>query len=141
MKPDIRIIGLNETDQFNIAEENISYIKSVYSVYMYDANEQTYCCELQSSYYLIHLYDYVEFNDNTPQDKQDELSDFYTTENNDDLLYGGTNQYVHCHTIDRLIKQKLCKVYCWDKSEDCIPSDYEYMMEDLREYFSCNHQI
>ena len=134
MKADIHIVALDETIQFHISEDNnFPYIKEIRSIYMYDKEQQTYCCELQPSYYMIHLYDDVIFNEGAPQDRQDELQDLFMLECGDD------NKYIQCRIIDNLIKQKLCSHYHWEHEEE--DDDYEMMMEDLREYFCCNHQV
>ena len=98
---------------------------------------------LPPSYFLIHLYDEVRLTQ-----EGDELSDaakdeLYETYEN----CGGDDIYVHCHTIDKLIKarkkDRKGKVshYGRPSGPQYRGETYDEKMERLRDYLQGNHQL
>ena len=146
-KIDARVIALNRTHNYVIAEKHQAHIASIEEVYFYDKNQRTHCCEFTPSYYLIHLYTKViftsagnELNDH----EQDEIFQAYEHEEMD-------NCYVHCHEIDVL------EATVFDRPTYYIYGDPEFgnvegefesqeayhdsVMEALREHFQANCPI
>jgi len=130
---DAHVIALDETDHYNIAPADQPHIAKIRGVYLFDINQQTCCCEMTPSYYLIHLYDQVILTDDGKslnESAKDEIDQRYASE-------GGNNIYVHCHTIDALIETTEHYHY-GATGVDYDKSDYDEQMEGLQEYFYCN---
>jgi hypothetical protein len=94
---DWRAVGMDSTFAYIIAEEDRPYVKRIIDVFFYDKNEHTYVCELTPSYFLRHLYTFIEWADGpeVSAGKQDELDNRYCHEPTDDT-------YMHCSDVDRL---------------------------------------
>jgi hypothetical protein len=137
MKPiDAHVIALDETNHYFIDPKDKPFIKQIRGVYLYDANQHTYCCEFTPSYWLMHLYDQVILS------KEGEALDEFAK----DEIYqkyefnGGEDIYVHCHTIDALVE----KAGRWEhhhygstgaKYKD---SNYDEQIDGLREHLCCD---
>lgn len=138
---DARVIALNETDYFEIEENDKQYIKEIRGAYFYDKNRVTHCCELTPSYNLYFLYHQL-----IPTDKWCELN--YQRIGDLDKKYcmlSGEDVYIHCDSVDRIEKEETSKPYS-DRyyvygTPDNNDDDYERQMDDLREYLCANHKL
>jgi hypothetical protein len=117
---DAHAVEFNETEHYNIDEKDAPHIKSIQGVYVFDCNEVTHCCELTGSYYLIHLYTSICFNDGVTDEIIDRLLDKYThNPDNQDM-------YVHTAALNRQIEDETTHHY-----GDCEAHDLEDDIEDI----------
>ena len=93
---DAYAVALNETHNWIIHKADAPFIKAIRGMYIFDRNERVHCCEFTPSYYLIHLYDQVECQPGTSEDRAQRIYDAYEN-------LGGEPKYVHCHEIEALI--------------------------------------
>ena len=127
IKPDWQAVKLDVTKLYNIEEKDKPFIKSINDVFMYDKNTHTFCCEATPSYFLIHLYTFVEFNEEDllgPANKvveRDGIEQRYCYEHTDDC-------YMHAHEVDNLPGR--------DKTNYSKTFEDE---EDAREYMQGNY--
>lgn len=146
---DARIIKLDHTEYFSIAEADKPYINKIMAVFLYDKNSHTHCCELTPSYWMNFLYHEIEFTEkgnaldevgypSEEYDKREELLDSYENEPDDGM-------YVHVWNIDQLEEELSKQQFRYHvvgnpgvKFED-VPRDEQ--MEALREHYNCNHVI
>ena len=137
---DAWVIAFNETGYYVIADEHKNLIKEIRSVYIFDRNERTCCCEITPSYYLIHLYDEVILTD----EAYDTLTDEQKEEIDNEYEYSGgedNNHYVHCYEIDAII-QKRVRFQTYHAGKTGVKysdTPYEEQMESLREHYNANH--
>ncbi len=132
-------VCLDETGHYNIDPADAPYIAAIHGVYVFDRNQQTHCCELTPSYYLIHLYDSVLFTGDVSDEKREELDEKYCYCESDDI-------YVHCHEIDLMIaRNKRGEVSHYgdvaghDREDDGTPEENrEKEMEAIREDLCAN---
>jgi len=136
---DARVIALNETEFYALPDEHKPYIRAIRGVYLYDANQRTYCCELTPSYFLIFLYNSVlltEEGQALNDEAKEALYDVYETENS------GEDCYMHVADVDRLEKAAsagLGDYYAYGATEVSYEdSDYDDQIEGLREHFCGN---
>jgi len=137
---DARLIAMDRTGNFCIDEADAPHIKQIRSVYLYDKNERTHCCELTPSYWLEHLYDEVILTPDAAlsDDEREALYSKY-----EDTPYDEQGIYVHCHSIDRIEKRAGRFEYhvhgdTGVSYDDC---DHDEQMEALREHFCGNHVL
>jgi hypothetical protein len=136
-------MAFDHTSDFAIDEAHLPHIQEIRSVFLFNRNEITYCCELTPSYWLIHLYDEVILTPDADESlSEDEKSAIYEA-----YEYAGSgsdwDRYVHCHEIDAMIRKRPRKrftihhVGSTGVSYKDVP--YEEQIESLREHYSCNH--
>ncbi len=138
---DAHLVMFDTTSKWNFRDEDKPYIDQIHSVYLFDQNEITHCCELTPSYYLIHLYDEVilsEAGGELSEEKKSELYEFYESP-----VVDNCNIYVHCYMIDEIVKEnKRSRHYHYGETgisfEDVSVED---QMESLRERYNCNHML
>jgi len=134
---DAYAIALDETSFCIIDEADAPLIDKIVSVYLFDRNQRTHCCELTPSYWLIHLYDQVRTRADADlsDDRAQELYNKYES-------FPGADIYVHCHEIDHLIDAKDPEpftVYHYGETEvDFDDCDYDEQMESLHEHLCGN---
>lgn len=116
----VSAVALDETRYYSIAEADKPLIKAIKSVYIYNRDERTFCCEITPSHYLEYLYTYVEYADEPSDEVQDHITTTYCYEPTDDF-------YMHCHVVKRLAESKDC-------------GSFESMQE-AREYLQGNWPI
>lgn len=115
----------------------------IFQTYLFDADEQTYCCELTPSYELHPLY-------STPVKyiKDDVAREALF----DDLMMGDCQdepvEYHQCQWIDKLPAERFyeCDMTSIDAERADYPSEKEWhdaVMEEYREYYNANwhHQL
>jgi hypothetical protein len=136
---DIRVISLDETEYYAIDEADRPFIKAMRGVYMYDKNQQTHCCELTPSYWLIHVEDQVIFTDKCPDyddEKRDELEQKYANSTDTNGIY------MHCHDVDALEEKLKGEKWRYRVHGDTEVSlgdvPYDDQIESLLEYFRGN---
>lgn len=135
---DARCVLFDETDYYGIDDEDKPFIGSINGIYLYDKNERTHCCEWTPSYWLIHLYDVIDFKGDPSDDKRDELSQKYEYNGGDDI-------YVHCHTLDETEKRQKKKRKCrrtlieiGKTGVNYADVDHDEQMDSLREHYCGN---
>lgn len=139
VKIDAHIVGLDEKSLYVLSAELDKYIKAVRSVYLYDKNTVTYCCELTPSYYMRQLYVYPELSDEgqkLPEDEQERIHDMFAEVCD--------NCYMHCSTVDRLTEEAKKSGYWYHPGKTGASYDdtpYEVQMEELYEEYRCNHVL
>lgn len=128
---DAYAVALDEMDHYQIAPADQRYIEQIRGVYLFDHNQQTHCCELTPSYYLIHLYDQVILTEEGA-----ELDDLIQ-----DRLFqeyehcGGEDCYVHCSAIEKIIKCNDSRTIYHYGDTEISQQDvgYDEQMESIRE--------
>ena len=137
---DAYCVALDETSHYFIDKADAPFIKAIRGVYLFDRNCRTFCCEMTPSYYLIHLYDQVECQPGTSEDRAQQIYDAYEN-------HGGEDCYVHCHTIEGIIKAgdspRACHLGTPAYRTKSGPIPYDEMnrdeqMESLRESYVGN---
>ena len=97
----VSAVALDETRYYNLAEADKRLIKAIKSVYIYDRDERTFCCEITPSYWLEYLYTFVECTDDADDDTRDRLDETYCHEPTDGC-------YMHCSAVERMTEAKDC---------------------------------
>ena len=134
---DAFLVSFDETEYYKIYPEHEGKIAKVYGVYLFDRNEITHCCEMTPSYFLTHLYDTVcltpEADDTLTDEEKSRIYEEYENE-------GGEDIYVHCHTIDNMIRSRQKdRVYHYGKTGVKLSdSSYKDQWEGIREWATCN---
>jgi hypothetical protein len=127
-RTDFRLVSIEETR--NWREDIAVACGKIFGVYMYNANEQTFCCELAPSYTLIPLYSYAE------KEITDEIAEELMA--GDSLCNDIT--YVHVSQVDKLNTQaapaNLNGTYYQNGGRKC-----REIMEYAEEFLKCNRQI
>lgn len=125
----LRLIVLDESKHWK--DDIQKACGKIKTVYMYDANQHTYCCEIFPSYSLIPLYSFAE----------NEISD----EMEEQLMQGDTEnsepRYFHVRFIDTLETKKAVFSHHLDGGLRYYASEgkkYNDIIESAREYFSGN---
>jgi hypothetical protein len=136
---DARLIAVNQTEFYQIKEQDKPFIRAIRAVYLYDRNEVTHLCEFTPSYFLIHLYDEVILtNAGADQDafRQDEIFQRYE-------YCGSEDTYMHCHDVDQLARSGKRFTHHKHGSTGVKLTDVprEEQMESLREHFCGNHAL
>ena len=126
---DARVIAIDKMEYYNLPSNQAEYIKTIRSVYLYDHNQHTFCCELTPSYRLIHLYNSVNLTEKgleLPDDERGELYDQYESESGDDI-------YMHCRTVDRLSEKGGNNDYFvyGETGESYDDTDYDDQIEEI----------
>ena len=91
----VNAISLNETQYYNIKDEDKPYIKEIRSTYVYNPESCTHLCELTPSYDLRYLHTYIIWDNEPNDDMRDELDGRYCYEYGEDT-------YMHCYAVERL---------------------------------------
>jgi hypothetical protein len=76
----VNVISRNETYYYNIKEEDKPHIQEIRSVYAYDPESATYCCEITPSYDMRYLYTYIVGADEMSDEKREDLTERYCFE-------------------------------------------------------------
>ncbi len=132
---DVRVIAIDETAYYEFPPEHAPYIRAIRGVYLYDANQRTYCCELTLSHRLIFLYHSVlltETGDTLDDKARRALFEEYEVCNN------GEDQYVHCSTMKRLAKATGDYLEYGVTEISYDDESYGEQIEELIEYFGGN---
>jgi len=141
---DFRVIGKNETDHYNIREQDKPYIKRILGVYMYDNNRHIHVCSLTPSVELRHLYNTVELNDMEISDeKRDDLLSEYEHQDSEEFVYldvyvleshRSRNADLHCIYGEH---NNVPAIADFDTEEEW----YQALEESVHEYLRCNHKV
>ncbi|MEI6487729.1 MAG: hypothetical protein WCP52_02135 [Bacteroidota bacterium] len=127
-RTDFRLVSIEETR--NWRGDIANACGRIYGVYMYNANEHIYPCELAPSYSLISLYSYSE------KEIIDEIAEEIM--NGNSLCNDVT--YVHVSEVDKLNTQaapaNLNGVYYKSGGRK-----YRNIMEFSETYLKCNRQV
>lgn len=118
MKKTVGIVALNESENL-CSELKTKLGGSLYTLYFYNPEEATHCCEVTPSYYLT-PFDYYG---------KETLSDGDDSEYRSDIL--GEEIYAHCRAINAL-DDKFKATIEIDVDED------EDIMEEARDYLNGN---
>lgn len=115
------LVKIDETKYFDCLPHDIGRI---FTVYMYNPDEQTHCCEITPSYYLIPVDCYAE--------RTHLLSDEPEKERVYDILENSMNGfegiYRHCSSIDQI----------GDEFKFTSKNDFE-SEDEAFEYYRSNH--
>ena len=139
-KPKFYAIRINETEYFKDWLEKYTYGGKIYGVYIYDANEHTYCCEVTPSYCLYPVgyaleWDSMDLEEMAAKSgiSTDELEEIENT-------IDENVTYIHCGSIDRL--PDTDKVLQCDYSLESNSSDwdetYRYLLDKTEEHYRGN---
>lgn len=134
---DAHVIAIDETEFYMFPAEHAPFINRILAVYLYDANENTYLCELTASHYMRFLHHVVrltEAGENLSEEQRQELYDTYEIENR------GEDQYMHSRDLRRLAAAGTPENYehYGDTEVSYEDSDYDDQIEGLMEYFNGN---
>lgn len=133
-KVKINLIALDETEYYNIAEEDRPHIKKILGVYMYQPDVRTHCCELTPSYWLEPLYTTIVFADHVYGEGPDDSIEALLILQ--DLIDSLDNKYAHepmegCYVHCRVIQARPFN------SEHIEGGEFE-SEEEAREYYQGN---
>lgn len=126
IQSDIRVVAIDETQHWN--DEMKEKCGKIETVYIYDANVQTNCCEVTPSYYLEPLYYNIE------NEVSDEVHEQVQSE-----LVNDEGNYFNCRFIDQLksIEVPIDSI----EFETSESEEYKEHYEEAKEYSNCNHLI
>lgn len=99
-KKDWRAVAVDETAHYQIDEEDRPFVEKILGVYLYDATERTFCCELTPSYYLRHVYDEVIVPLGTPDEDRNRVQEKYA-------YLGGEDCYVWCSRVSQFATKQF----------------------------------
>ena len=117
MKP--TLVKIDETQYWT--PDIIEKAGKIWAVYLYDADEGTFCCELTPSYFLEPLY-YSPEKFIEGIDEREQVEDAF-----DEVLRDDRGRYFHCKDIDRIPEKD--KYVSANEFDD---------LEEAREYFLGN---
>lgn len=126
----LRLVVLDETRYWK--DDIQKACGKIKTVYMYDANQHTYCCEIVPSYLLMPLYSFAE---NEISDEMDEQLREGDSENTDP-------SYHHVSSIDALETKEAVFSHTLDGGLRYYASEgkkYRDIIESAKDYFSGNH--
>lgn len=123
-----RVVAIDETHSFT--DENlVKQCGKLSTVYFYDANERTHCCEITPSYYLMPLYIIAE----------NEISDEIDEElMNIHWKYNTNPIYMHCHVVDDM---KTIEAHCNAEYEETDSPEHKEILDSAEENLRANHLI
>ncbi|MEK6829810.1 MAG: hypothetical protein AABY15_06855 [Nanoarchaeota archaeon] len=128
----MRVVAIDETAHWRA--DIAKACGKIETVYMYDANQHTHCCELAPSYYLIPLYSIAS---NEISDEMDEeLMNGHNT--------GSEPIYMHVSSVDKMKTQDAPFSHRLDGGIVYYASEgrkYRQIIEAAEEYFKGNHPI
>ena len=116
IKPEWHCVAFDDTRYFDIEEEDKPYIEKILTVYFFDSNEYTYCCELTPSYYLRFLNHVAYCNSDIPEDVRDRINERYE-------LIQCEDAYMYVSVVSR---------------KETIVFDGEATEDEVREYWQGN---
>jgi hypothetical protein len=129
-------IGLDETRHWNLPAAIRAHILRIDTVYAFNRNEHTYCCELTPSHWLT----CVDFSVTFRPEFYDR-PDFDELREQVDLLIQGVNRcesdcYMHKREIDRLLPN--APKFQVGQVEDESELEHQQVMDALFEQWHCN---
>lgn len=137
---DAYAVALVETANYSIDKQDAPFIKCIRGMYLFDRNERVHCAELTPSFLLVHLYDQVECQPGTSEDRAQDIYQKYENQWFED-------RYVHCRAIERMIAEtdtpSCCHLGSVVNRSSKTPVSYEEsshdeQMESLRESYTGN---
>lgn len=136
---DAYAVALVETSNYIIDKRDAPFIKAIRGMYIFDRNERVHCCEMTPSFYLMHLYDQVECQPGTSEERAQEIYDKYEH-------HGGEPKYVHCYQIENMIGEtdtpSCCHLgvamYRTGRPVTYDEMTHDEQMESMREGYSEN---
>lgn len=135
------VVALDETADWNQDLEIWQYADKIFSVYLFDRNSTTNCCELTPSYELRFLYYSVQWKNSFDlnEDKREELlSVVDEAEGEAELVI-----YVHCNQIESLANTKFSdtgtpRLIPVNESPWTTDEEYNELVEDWWQEVKCN---
>lgn len=100
----VNAVAIDETAYYSISEEDKPFIVKIWSVYIYNADERTFCCEATPSFFMEYLYSYVEYQGEASEEDHERLTVKYCYEPTEDC-------YMHCWRVKGMTEQKDCGKY------------------------------
>lgn len=102
----VNAISLDHTRYYRIRQEDLTYIREIRSVYIYNPASCTNLCELTPSYELQYLHTYIVWNRDVVNETQlpectEEMEQRYCHEDTED-------NYMHCWRVKGRTDQKEC---------------------------------
>lgn len=103
-------IGVDETEHWVLPKNLRPYVRAIHTVFVFNRNEHTYCCEMQPSYWM-HCVDYSP----TFTEEAYDLPHFNLIRDALFQLIGGvprneSDRYMHVSTVEQLLSQSETKV-------------------------------
>lgn len=140
--PDFHLIALDETEDW-ILPEYLEYIERIETVYLYDKNSHTYCCEMRPSYclYPIEVREVLKPEYQEDEDLRDRINQTILLHANMDV------SYYHVADIDSQVETLLRSGeefrYCHygDPEVSDEDSSYEQQVEAVLDDCRCNARI
>ncbi len=134
---DAHVIGIDETSHYTFPAKHVPCIDRILAVYLYDANEHTYLCEVTPSHFMHFLYYAVRLTEagfNLCDEKRNALYEEYEIENSNE------DRYMHCRDLERAAAAGLPENYdhygATEVSYDDV--DYDDQILDLIEHLNGN---
>ena len=113
MKPDFKIVAIDETEYWNIPE--YPEISKIWTLYLTDTSIETYCCEMTPSYWLQPVSFFIEYNESFVVKNTETGIDDYDTRLceiedmvRENFTYEGI--YVHCGSVIAYNKKDSAKI-------------------------------
>lgn len=141
-KPKFYSVRIDETETFKGWLEKYTFWGKIYGVYIYDANEVTYCCNMTPSYCLYPVGYALEWDGMDLEEMAaksgipyDELDYLENTIDEDEIV-----SYYHCGSIDRLSEtEKVLQVdYSLESNSSDWDETYRYLLDKAKETYRGN---
>jgi hypothetical protein len=129
----MRAVQIDETSDWTLIGEGYEKVEKIYGIYLYDLNEQTYCCEMTPSRYLYYIETIVVFKEEVSDEIRDGIQDDI---NEVVALNDIRGHYMHCRYADALEGRTF--------DPETVSFDdvsYEDQVEAWLEYARCNSLI
>lgn len=150
LHPHVQVIVFDDTSMCQFGE-NEPHVKSLETIRFFDSSEVTYLCEITPSYALYYLDTRVTMQDHCYDGDGDLLPEFERLRDElecDVRRYEEEVTYMHCHSIDALVKKLKTKPYRyhdfgpeektrrWIKKH--LDNGYDGFIDSMREHMQGN---
>jgi len=136
-KPELVIVKIQSTRDWDQEFVKKSQIKEIWDVYLYDQNERTFCCELTPSYCLNYMDTHAYFADGISDEDRDEAEESIM----ESTAWNDRVSYYHCSAIDSLPEEHKDRNNPLDDYDDTDWSDdeqYQAVIDDYIGYYRAN---
>jgi hypothetical protein len=130
--PDFKLVELDETHHWS---DEMQARGKMLGVYLVDMNRHVYCCEMTPSLELTYLYTNTVANDKSDHDA---FNDEVTQEE----MAARTSDVTYVHVGTKFEQVAEADMEESEKRELAAGEiTYEALVEEMREYYICNHHL
>ncbi len=93
--------GIDQTQDWHLSEDLMRFVDKIITVYSFDRNAVTHCCETTPNYWLCAVAYEPQFKPDTPEHIRDKVLDLVSG-----VAVSDSDGYYHTHVIDRWVLAK-----------------------------------